>query len=147
VLQLVPYGRVKQVKNGLKEMDRIVNIIARMITEDPNIFVEELGRDLNDTGQIADVKSQIENTDQDADRQFAKQQQQQDKMKEAEKQARIKALKPQLDKLNKNVTSLGSSMQKGVQDTQQGADNMDDMNQNMLEIQTLLGNVSKTALQ
>lgn len=124
-------------------MDKIVNIIAGMITEDPNIFIE----DLNDTGQITDVKSEIQKTDQDADRQFEKQKQQQDKMREAEKQARIKALKPQLDKLNKNVTSLSSNMQKGVQDTQQGADNMDDMNQNMLEIQSLLGNVSKTALQ
>jgi predicted nucleic acid-binding Zn-ribbon protein len=124
-------------------MDNIVDIIARYITDDPNIFHE----DINSTGQISDIKSQIDKTDQDADRQFERQKQQQDKIREAEKQARIKALKPQLDKLNKNVTSLSANMQKGVQDTQQGANNMDDMNQNMMEIQTLLGNVSKTALQ
>lgn len=125
----------------------IINRIAAMLTDDPNVYVEDdmmgITPDKPMSGSEATAAKPMDTTSADASK-IVNDQLAAKKREEAEEKKRKQALvAPQMKAANTNIDKIRQSMMQGTQGAKTAQDQMTGVDSNLTSINSIIQNIAK----
>ncbi len=123
----------------------LVSYIASIVTEDPDIFNEELDNVIGGSGSLSSTEinrnAKEASVDQNSSKVVNDMMKAQEEARKKQEEARKKVVEPQMRQVNRSLDKMNTTMAQSVEDNRENSDNMTD---NIATIQSLMGSLEKS---